>query len=157
MPYPCTSRGHTRMAPTSDPAETTPSSARDDTNAAVFAEQVRLLYRLSRPAYGGSLAVALILMLGLWNVLPGAPLAGWFMVVAAITGVRYFLYQRYTAYESMHAAQYWATRFVAGAVAMGGMWGVLGSLLLPGEFGYQLLIVFVVAGMVVSGLMVLTL
>jgi diguanylate cyclase (GGDEF)-like protein/PAS domain S-box-containing protein len=129
---------------------------RDDTNAAVFAEQVRLLYRLSRPAYGGTLAVALIMVCGLWNVLPAMPLAGWLVAVAAITGVRYFLYQRYMAHELSRATHDWASWFVAGAVAMGGLWGVLGSLLLPVEIGYQLLIVFVVAGMVASGLIVLT-
>ena len=40
---------------------------------------------------------------------------------------------------------------------MGGMWGALGSLLLPpGELGYQLFVVFVVAGMVASAFVMLT-
>jgi diguanylate cyclase (GGDEF)-like protein/PAS domain S-box-containing protein len=145
------------MAPTSAPAAPVPHLPPDDTAGAVFAEQVRLLYRLSRPAYGGTLAVALIVLLGLWNIVPGAPLAGWFAVVAAITAARFALYRQYTAREPMHDARAWVNRFLLGAIAMGAMWGVLGSLLLTAaDWYYQLLIVFVVAGMVASALIVLT-
>ena len=55
------------MARLTQPLEVMPATppAPDETAAAVFAEQVRLLYRLSRPAYGGTLAVALIVVAGL--------------------------------------------------------------------------------------------
>ncbi len=147
------------MTPDSGPAEAAPLSEPDPdhTAAAVFSEQVRLIYRLSRPAYGGILAVALIMLFVLWNTVPAAPLLGWFTLIIAITAARHLLHRRYTLREHAHEAGFWAKWFVAGAVAMGALWGALGSLLLPaGEFGHQLLIVFVVAGMVASGLIVLT-
>ncbi|MCE9639726.1 MAG: hypothetical protein K8S22_06195, partial [Betaproteobacteria bacterium] len=145
------------MAPTSQPLEPVPNIKPDATATAVFAEQVRLLYRLSLSAYGGTLAVALIVTCGLWNVAPNALLAAWFAGIAAITAARFALYRHYIAHEIEHAAQYWACRFVIGAAAMGAMWGVLGSLLLPTtDLGYQFLIVFVIAGMVTSAMIVLT-
>ena len=65
------------MAPTSQPLELVPNIKPDATATAVFAEQVRLLYRLSLSTYGGTLAVALIVTCGLWNVAPNALLAAW--------------------------------------------------------------------------------
>ena len=145
------------MAPTSQPLEPVPNIKPDATATAVFAEQVRLLYRLSLSTYGVTLAVALIVTCGLWNVAPNALLAAWFAGVAAITAARFALHRHYIAHEIEHAAHYWACRFVIGAAAMGAMWGVLGSLLLPTtDLGYQFLIVFVIAGMVGSATIVLT-
>ena len=144
------------MTPISGPAEPAHRSGPDTTAAAVFSEQVRLLYRLSRPAFGGTLAVALIALVVLWNSVPAAPLAGWFTLVIVITVVRFILYRQYTLRERAHEAGFWANRFFVGAAAMGALWGALGALLLPAEFGYQLLIVFMVAGMVASALIVLT-
>ncbi len=134
------------MTPNAGPAEIAPHVKPDDAAAALFAEQVRLLYRLSRPGFGGTLAVALIALCGLWNAVPAALLVGWSALVATITVARYFLCRRYDLFEHTHETAYWVRWFVAGAAIMGGMWGVLGSLLSPAEFGYQLLIIFVIAG-----------
>src|SRR5512141_1350534 len=137
--------------------ESVPRDAPDDTAAAVFTEQVRLLYRLSRPAYWGTVAVALIVVAGLWTAVAGEILGGWFALVAATTGARFFLYRQYLTNETLHDARAWAIRFVVGSVAMGALWGVLGSTLLTAaEWYYQLLIVFVIAGMVASALILLT-
>jgi diguanylate cyclase (GGDEF)-like protein/PAS domain S-box-containing protein len=144
------------MAQISNSPDVVSRTAADDAATEVFSEQVRLLYRLSRPVYAGTLAVALICLLGLWNAVPPAPLGIWFAAAVAITGARYYFYRQFVAHEITRATGYWSSGFVTGAVAMGVMWGLLGSLLLHAEFGYQLLIVFVVAGMVASGLMVLT-
>ena len=145
------------MARTSQPLEVVPRNAPDDTAAAVFSEQVRLLYRLSRPAYGGTLAVALIVVAGLWDVVAGSLLTGWIALVMAITGARYWLYRRHAADEAAHEVRVWAILFVIGTVAMGSLWGVLGSLLLAAtDWYYQVLIVFVIAGMVATALVLLT-
>jgi len=126
--------------------------------APVHSEQVRLLYRLSRPAYPGTLAVALIAVFALWGVTSNALLAGWILLVLAVTGARYLLYRSFLAREpDAQEAATWAHRFVLGAIAMGSLWGALGSALLPArELGYQLLIVFIVGGMVASALVMLT-
>ncbi len=145
------------VAPASDSAPVVGYTAPDNTADAIFAEQVRLLYRLSRPAYGGTLAVALIVVCGLWYVTPALPLACWFAVVTAITGARYLLYRRFAALAPVQDGRRWLNRFLAGAAAMGCTWGVLGSALLPdASWYYQLVVVFVVAGVVASALVVLT-
>ncbi|MEO7726961.1 MAG: EAL domain-containing protein [Burkholderiales bacterium] len=145
------------MAPTSQPAEPAPHIKPPDTAAAVFADQVRLLYRLSFSAYGGTVAVALIVTIGLWNVVPNTPLVAWFTAIAVLTSARYALYRSYVASEFTHEPRYWACRFLIGAAVMGSLWGGLGSVLLPAApLGYQFLLVFVVAGMVGSATIVLT-
>jgi len=147
------------MARSTQPLELAPatSPAPDETAAAVFAEQVRLLYRLSRPAYGGTLAVALIVVAGLWGEVAPSILGSWFALVAAATAARFLLYRQYGGAEPARDARSWSTRFVLGAVAMGSLWGVLGSLLLAAaDWYYQLLIAFVIAGLVASALVVLT-
>ena len=120
------------MARLTQPLEVMPATppAPDETAAAVFAEQVRLLYRLSRPAYGGTLAVALIVVAGLWGEVSPSILGSWFALVAATTAARFVLYRQYGTAEPARDARSWSTRFVLGAVAMGSLWGVLGSLLL---------------------------
>ena len=147
------------MARSKQPLELAPatSPAPDETAAAVFAEQVRLLYGLSRPAYGGTLAVALIVVAGLWGEVATSILGSWFALVAAATAARFVLYRQYGTAEPARDARSWSTRFVLGAVAMGSLWGVLGSLLLAAtDWYYQLLIAFVIAGLVASALVVLT-
>ena len=146
------------MAADSNPAEPASQFERVHTAAAVFAGQVRLLYRLSRPDYGDTLAVAFLTTFGLWNIVPRLALAGWFAMVVAITAGRFFAYWKYNKLKPpAHEARLWANRFVIGSVAMGGAWGVLGSLLLPpGEIEYQVLIMFAIAAMVASALVMLT-
>ncbi|HEV7821695.1 MAG TPA: PAS domain S-box protein, partial [Burkholderiales bacterium] len=145
------------MARARMPSEAAPQDVPDDAAAAVFAEQIRLLYGLSRPAYWGTLAVAVIVVAGLWSAVSAPVLGGWFALVAAITIARFFLYRQYLTDQSTHTAYAWAVWFVVGAVAMGALWGILGALLLTAaEWYYQLLIVFVIAGMVVSALILLT-
>ena len=131
------------------PAPESPGAA-----AAVFAEQVRLLYHLSRPAYSGTLAVALTTVIAL--AVAGVPvvrLGGWMSLVIAVTAARFFLYKKFFASETQFDSRVWARRFVAGAVAMGLMWGLLGSFVMAGaEWYYQLLTIFVIVGLVGSAL-----
>ena len=146
------------MAADSNPAEPASQFERVRTAAAGFAGQVQLLYRLSRPDYGDTLAVAFLTTFGLWNIVPRLALAGWFAMVVAITAGRFFAYWKYNKLKPpAHEARLWANRFVIGSVAMGLAWGVLGSLLLPpGEIEYQVLIMFAIAAMVASALVMLT-
>ena len=84
-------------------------------------------------------------------------LGSWFTLVAAATAARFVLYRQYGTAEPARDARSWSTRFVLGAVAMGSLWGVLGSLLLAAtDWYYQLLMAFVIAGLVASALVVLT-
>ncbi len=127
-------------------------------DAAVEAERVRLLYRLSRPGYFGTLLNAAVIALALFLIEPLSELLVWLVLVVAVTAARFALYRRFMAQAPGHGElALWRHRFISGATAMGATWGLLGSLLLPaGQFLYELLVMFAVCGMVASALVVLT-
>ena len=133
------------------------SEAPEDISGHVYAEQVRHLYRLSPAGYLGTIIVASITTYALWNSGDNASLAVWFSAVLAITLARYVLYRAYLTAPATRTAKGWADRFLAGAVAMGCMWGVLGTLLFPREaVSHQFLVMFVIGGMVLSAAGVLS-
>lgn len=127
-------------------------------NAAVFAERVRLLYRLSRPGYPATLGVAALIALALWPLTPQLPLLMWCGLVSVITAARFVLFRRFVLRDppAQEMAK-WRRYFVGGAAAMGCAWGLLGSALLPaGEFLHQLLVTFLILGVVAVALVLQT-
>ena len=58
------------MAFTSDTAVAPAGAVLSQSAPAVFAEQVRLLYRLSKPAYVGTLVNVMVIAMALRNVTP---------------------------------------------------------------------------------------
>jgi diguanylate cyclase (GGDEF)-like protein/PAS domain S-box-containing protein len=123
----------------------------------VYAEQVRQLYRLSRPAYIGSLVNSSILICALWGVVSSTLLGAWLCVMFVVTGGRYLLYRAHLgAHPPDREARIWAQRFVIGAGCTGLMWGVAGSVLYPvSSLPHQFLVIFLVGGMVLAGLVIL--
>ena len=123
----------------------------------VYAEQVRQLYRLSRPAYLGSLANSSILVFALSGVISTTLLGSWLCAVFVVTAGRYLLYRAYLgASPPDGAARLWARRFVIGAGCAGVLWGVLGSVLFPASsLPHQFLVIFLVGGMALAGLVIL--
>ena len=51
----------------------------------VYAEQVRQLYRLSRPAYLGTLINSSILVFALWGIVSGTLLGAWLCAMFLVT------------------------------------------------------------------------
>ena len=139
---------------------TAPAVAASDETASreIFADQVRLLFRLSRAGYAGTLVNAFIIGLALLGHVPSVLVAAWLAAVMVVTGGRYVLYRRFVGTAvAPDAAPLWARRFTAGAVVMGVLWGLLGSALLPAEdMVRQFLIMFVLGGMVAGAVVVLT-
>src|SRR6478672_11708313 len=106
--------GHTSPSSTTPPSSTgTERSARA---GAIFAEQVRHLYRLSRNAYLGSVLAAAVIIAGLWTVVPTGKLMLWGAAVGVIAGVRYLFYRDYSRRNppDTHADR-WSRSFIAGA------------------------------------------
>jgi diguanylate cyclase (GGDEF)-like protein/PAS domain S-box-containing protein len=123
----------------------------------VYAEQVRQLYRLSRPAHVGALINSSILAFALWSVVPVTRVGAWLCVMFMVIAARYLLYR---AYEGIRPpdqdAVRWARYFVAGAGAAGLMWGVAGSLLYPvASLPHQFLVIFLIGGMAMAAMVVL--
>lgn len=98
----------------------------------VYAEQVRQLYRLSRPAHIGALINSSILAFALWGIVSVTLLGAWLCAMFMVTGARYILYRAYAGTQPPDRdASRWARYFVAGAGASGLMWGLAGSVLYP--------------------------
>jgi len=103
------------------------------TRERVYAEQVFQLYRLSRPAYVGTLVTSSVLVFALWGVVSSAMLGAWLCAVFALTGGRFLLYRAYMGLRPPEAeARSWARRFVIGSGATGLLWGIAASVLLAG-------------------------
>jgi len=148
------------MSAESSPAViATPATALSaEAEAAIVADLVGQLYGMSRPAYAGTLLNAAIITFVLWEVQTPGALLMWFVLVIAVTLGRFLLYRSYRARRPPPAdAGRWRARFVAGTFAMGCLWGMLGSWLLPADDVLrQFLVVFLVGGMVASALGLLT-
>jgi diguanylate cyclase (GGDEF)-like protein/PAS domain S-box-containing protein len=123
----------------------------------VYAEQVRQLYRLSRPAYIGTLLNSSILVYALWGLVSITLLGGWLCAMFALTGARYLLYRSYLGLQPpAGAARAWARRFIAGSGAAGLMWGIAGSVLYPASsLPHQFLVIFLIGGMAMAAMVVL--
>src|SRR5512134_3637830 len=102
------------------------------THDRVYAEQVRQLYRLSRPGYLGTLVSSSILVFALWGIVSSTLLGAWITAMFLVTGARYLLFRAYQGLNPPDAdARRWVRRFVAGAVSAGVLWGIAGSVLYP--------------------------
>jgi PAS domain S-box-containing protein len=114
----------------------------------VYAEQVRLLYRLSLVGYLATLMVAFALGAVLWNELTPRPgLFVWLAFISILTIVRYGLYKAYmSAKPSVEQAPTWGNWFVVGTGLMGFGWAIVGTLLFPiGNLFNEMSVVMLVA------------
>jgi PAS domain S-box-containing protein len=114
----------------------------------VYAEQVRLLYRLSLVGYLATLLVALALGAVLWNELSPRPaLFAWLAFITVLTIARYGLYKAYmSAKPNVAQAPNWGNWFVVGTGLMGFGWAMVGTLLFPlGNLFNEMSVVMLVA------------
>ena len=146
------------MALTSDTSAAPAGAELSQSAPEIFSAQVHLLYRLSKPAYVGTLVNVMVIAMALRNVTPLPSLLIWVALVTVVTLARYLLFKAYFARpRQVVEAPLWANRFSVAALVMGCMWGVLGSVLMPQEeITYQFLIVFLIVAMVASAMVVLT-
>jgi diguanylate cyclase (GGDEF)-like protein/PAS domain S-box-containing protein len=123
----------------------------------VYAEQVRQLYRLSRPGYFGTLVNSSILVFALWGIVSITLLGAWLTAMFLLTGARYLLYRAHEGANPPDAdAHRWAMRFVAGVAATGLLWGIAGSVLYPSSsLPHQFLVIFLIGGMMLAAMVVL--
>lgn len=135
----------------------TGDEAAAETQAALRDERVRLLYRLSRAGYVGTLLAALLVGVSAHGVLSPTALLAWLTAVAVVTAARLVIYRRFVALPAGGGGLApWGRVFVAGALVMGGLWGWLAVLWLPhAGLAQQLLVVMVIAVMVVMAAVVL--
>jgi len=123
----------------------------------VYAEQVRLLYRLSRSAYVGTLINTGIIVFALWGVVSSTLLGAWLCTMYLVTGARFLLYRAYQGLQPPdEEAPRWARRFTMGAGTAGLLWGLAGSALYPvSSLPHQFLVIFLIGGMAMVAMVVL--
>ncbi len=128
-----------------------------EADKAVLAEQLRVLYIEGQRLILTGVATALILVWVLWDHIPHAVLLGWLAVFGVYSLVRAAMaraYRRRAANDTDHRA--WLRR-VQWALAVGGsIWAAACFLFyVPDRIEYQLFLVTMLLGAVVSGLVTL--
>lgn len=111
-----------------------------DVTTASKAEQVRLLYALSRNSIVVNLAGAILVGAWLWNSIAGGPLLAWLAAMGGYLCLSFGLYLGFQRSEARDP-RLWERAFAA-KVALGGLvWGSLIWLLLPGASAFERLFV----------------
>ncbi|MDB5904462.1 MAG: hypothetical protein JWM26_3340 [Betaproteobacteria bacterium] len=145
------------LTPTSETSASTSGERGSGRAGALYAEQVRQLYRLSRTTYAASALSGLVVVGALWNVVPTPGLLLWAMLLAGVAIARFALYRTFLKRKPPDSeARKWCAYFIAGATAGGAAWGLLGSAFYPsGAMPQEFLVMFIVGGMVISAVLVL--
>ncbi len=114
---------------------------------AIFNEQVRLLYRHTKPLLFVNFLIGSALLYGFWSVASLGALLGWGGLIFGISILRFALflvYRRQTTNDNI----FFARLFVATCVLSGIVWGSASIIFFePGALQYQMLIFFILAGM----------
>jgi diguanylate cyclase (GGDEF)-like protein/PAS domain S-box-containing protein len=120
----------------------------------ITGQQVEIVYAQANLALVVALVVALLLTLGLWNVVDHRLLALWFGAQVVQTSLRLMLVFRYQqATTEQRARGRWAGWFLAGNLVSGTVWGCIGLLFSsdwPVE--YQTLLTMVLAGILAAAI-----
>ncbi len=124
---------------------------------AILAEQVRVIYIEGQRLILTGIAVALILVWVLWNHVAHAVLLAWLGAFGAYALVRLAMvraYRRHAADDADHRV--WMVRALWALALGGSLWGAACFLFyVPGRIEYQLFLVTILLGAVVSGLVTL--
>ncbi|MBI5741398.1 MAG: PAS domain S-box protein [Nitrospirae bacterium] len=121
-------------------------------NPQLYAEQVRLLYKIAPVGLIASLINSAVLALILRNVAPHNALLAWFTCIVLITTARFAQLGKFRR-ASAEPSDYrkWGLRFVAGAAASGAAWGCAVVFLFPEtSFPHQAFLAFVLGGMAIG-------
>jgi len=117
---------------------------------ALYAEQVRQLYEVSRIGLISSFLNAPLLTFILWGVSSHRALIAWLSCLVVITVLRYGLvYAYYQADVSPDRARRWEMLFAAGSFFAGIAWGISANILFPAaSLAHQMFLAFMLGGMV---------
>ena len=139
------------MPPNSSLAEATPA-AQERRKIQVHREQVRLLYTNTNAAVGVTVCVASILGYLQRGFIALPIILGWLLYMLAVSSARLVLARRYrNATVTEASVGEWGKAFTVGSSLSAIGWGTAGVLLFPeGQLAYQLLLAFVIGGMMLG-------
>jgi len=124
-----------------------PSAERD---ALIYRDQVDLLYSHLPIGMTATILNSIILVVASWRWVPHAFLIAWLLAIAIIAAARAILVWRYRkSGHQVSDARKWGMLFVFGLACSGCAWGATTTMLFYApSIEYQLLIAFVVGGMI---------
>jgi PAS domain S-box-containing protein len=124
----------------------------------IAAEQTKLLYTQSREGFVATLVNTLIVTLFLGRVVAPVVLGSWLAVMVGVTIARFILVRRYhQAATAAEQAERWRRWFILGAGGAGLGWGAAAwCLFSPDSFSHQLFLTFIIAGMAMGAVVVLS-
>ncbi len=130
-----------------------PGTARDLRRKQLLAAQVRLLYRNAGTGIGVTILAAPLLGYLQWNVINHSVVVSWVAYMLLISLARFVLTRLRKQLKDFSAhVTGWDIQFVTGAGLAGAGWGTAGILLYPPDnLANQVLLVFVLGGMMLGG------
>ena len=142
------------MEPSNDKGERTHAIGIDEL---VTAERVAMLYRLVPRTLFTAVLFSSFVTFVYWEVTPAWVLVPWFLANNALSAIRYGLVLHYRRVKPPPAeADLWHRRFVLLTALAGGLWGMMGSVLLPpGRVDFQVMGTFFAVGTAAVGLFTL--
>jgi diguanylate cyclase (GGDEF)-like protein len=123
-----------------------------DVDDLILAGQVKFLYQQLRPALYASLAVATLLVVTLWTLLPPISLLIWFFLLASVTVARFVLQTKYMRCQpEPREIKRWRYYFLLGSLCAGFVWSAAPYMLMPpASLGHQMLVLFILGGVMVA-------
>lgn len=130
-------------------ASTTERNVKNRYAQAIEAGQIDLLYQQAPSSLYATVVNALLMALGLWNLVSRTEISLWVLAVIGLSFGRYRLLLHYRAADrSPWDVSSWKRRFLAGVALNGVLWGGASIYFFVAEsFAHQTLIAFVLAGM----------
>lgn len=123
-----------------------------ETDAAVKAEQIRLLYYQGIPIQVLGVATAIIAVVMLRNVADLSLLYRWFFAVVAVTTLRLWLNYRFSKLSETGAdSSRWGWFYIAGTFVSGVLWGTLSLFYSPCWPAEQQVVLFVIYTGIIAG------
>jgi signal transduction histidine kinase/DNA-binding response OmpR family regulator len=131
-----------------------PSFTEDDIRQGVFAEQVKLAFRLVPPTLLASLLPYTLLWLIARSIFSNSVADWWFVAVCSVALARYGLFVAHKAWGAkVGQPKHWAWAFFAGSVCTGCIVGYGGVAFFPfGQPVYQGVVVGILVGIAAGGL-----
>jgi len=126
--------------------------------AQVAAAEIQQAYDQLPIALLVNLVNGVLLAVILWGAVSPWAIGLWLALLTLVTVLRYALLSSFRRAPGLApGTAYWRRRFVAGACAVGVVWGLAGSVLFPASsFAYQAFLAFVLGGMVAGAVPLLS-
>lgn len=120
----------------------------------IHERQVDILYRSFAPAALGTVLMASLFVIALWEIAASQVLLGWLLSVYGVTAFRAYIARQYRTRHTGLAQdhRYWESRFAFGALLAGASWGAVAFLFTPGDdSAAAMMVVFTIAGISAAG------